>query len=89
MERPCGDCEMMANDDWEAMLEILRERGLSDEDIAGTAYMMFADEQLSLGELRVMLQSIEIDIPDALSELSEEELRRKFRREVLGKESEA
>ena len=74
----------MTNKELKEMVEMLRGRGMSDEDIAGTAYMMFADEKLSLDELRAFLQAVDMDIPDDLLSLSEEELRTKFRREVLG-----
>lgn len=60
----------------------LKEQGLSDDDIAGTAFVMFADGKLSLGELRAILNGVDYDIPEELQNLSEEDFRAKLNEEV-------
>ena len=60
----------------------LKEQGLDDDDIAGTAFVMFADGKMSVGELRAVLNGVDYDLPDELQGLSEEELRNKLNEEI-------
>lgn len=60
----------------------LKEQGLDDDDIAGTAFVMFADGKMSVGELRAVLNGVDYDLPEELQGLSEEELRNKVNEEI-------
>ena len=66
----------------DALISGLKERGMSDDDIAGTAFVMFADKKLSVGELRAVLNGVDYDLPEELQGLSEDELRGKLNEDI-------
>ena len=66
----------------DALISGLKEQGLDDDDIAGTAFVMFADGKMSVGELRAALNGVDYDLPEELQGLSEDELRGKLNEEI-------
>lgn len=66
------------------LVEGLKKEGLEDEDVVGTAFVMFADNKLSVGELRAVMNEVGYDLPEELEGLSEEALRAKLNEEVPG-----
>ena len=65
-----------------ALISGLKEQGLDDDDIAGTAFVMFADGKMSVGELRAVLNGVDYDLPEELQSLGEDELRNRVNEEI-------
>lgn len=64
--------------DIEEVIETLRKQGNSDEDIAASFYMMFADKKLDINQFRALLAVLGYELSDEFLNLSEEEQRKVF-----------
>lgn len=64
--------------DIEEVIERLRKQGNSDEDIAASFYMMFADKKLDINQFRALLAVLGYELSDEFLNLSEEEQRKVF-----------
>lgn len=64
--------------DIEEVIETLRKQGNSDEDIAASFYMLFADKKLDINQFRALLAVLGYELSDEFLNLSEEEQRKVF-----------
>lgn len=62
----------------EEVIEMLKNQGNSEEDIAASFYLMFAEKKIDLNQLRALLAVLGYDLSDEFLKLSEEEQRKMF-----------
>ena len=59
-------------------IEELRKQGNSDEDIAASFYMMFADKKIDINQFIALLEVLGYELSQEFLNLSEEEQRKVF-----------
>lgn len=85
-EKEAPEQEEGGEADIDSFVSELKGKGMSEEEIGGTAILMFEDGKLDRDEMEAILHAAGYELPEELSKLGDEELKQALGEDEEGEE---